>query len=134
MARLNNEMKNAIRSMDLFPLATASSSGIPNVVPIKFVFIESDSELWFVDNFFNKTLQNMKNNPHAALYVYQIQEDICFQVKGELTLYTSGSNYTRMRKMVHDVRPGLPAKSLVCLHITDIYQCLPGNNAGAKIG
>jgi predicted pyridoxine 5'-phosphate oxidase superfamily flavin-nucleotide-binding protein len=36
MGKLSTALKNAIEKAELFPLATASGSGLPNVVPIKF--------------------------------------------------------------------------------------------------
>ena len=62
MGKLSNVVKDAIGKADLYPLATASISGLPNVIPIKLVFIESDNELWLVDNFMTKTLQNLQQN------------------------------------------------------------------------
>jgi hypothetical protein len=29
--------------------------------------VEGDDTLWLVDNYFNKTLENLKDNSHAAL-------------------------------------------------------------------
>ena len=133
MSKLTHEMKEAINKSVLLPLATASNMGIPNVIPIKFVFVENDDELWLVDNFFMKTLQNLKQNPLVALYVYLQEDSICFQVKGTVDIQTSGTAYNRMKEMVCQERPDLPAKSLIVMHITDIYQCLPGNNAGDRI-
>ena len=43
MGKLTDAVKNAIKEADLYPLATASNSGHPNVVPVKFVLIENDS-------------------------------------------------------------------------------------------
>jgi predicted pyridoxine 5'-phosphate oxidase superfamily flavin-nucleotide-binding protein len=134
MSELTSAMQNAIEKAPLFPLATASKSGIPNVIPVKFVFIENAGELWLVDNFFNKTRHNLLENPQAALYVYSKEDDICIQLKGTIEIQTSGANYQRMRDKVHAVRPDLPAKALAVMRITEIFQCLPGANPGGCIG
>ena len=63
MGKLSITLKEAIVKAELYPLATASSSGLPNVIPIKLVFIENDNELWLIDNFMTKTLQNLQPNP-----------------------------------------------------------------------
>ena len=75
MGKLSTVLKEAIVKAELYPLATASSSGLPNVVPIKLVFIENDNELWLVDNFMTKTLQNLQQNP-ALLLQHDIQMTI----------------------------------------------------------
>jgi len=134
MAKLTSDMKQAFNYTRLFPLATSTSSGIPNVVPVKFVFVESNDELWIVDNFMSKTINNMRKNPQAALYVYASDINICCQIKGNISIQTSGDKYDRMRKNVHKLFPDSPAKSLVVMNITDIYQCMPGINPGERIG
>lgn len=133
MAQLNSTIKKALMDSELFPLATATPQGIPNVVPIKYVLIENDQTLWLVDNFMNKTLTNIQQNPFAALYVYQPEAKLCVQIKGRLELMNSGPDFERMRQKVHETRPDLPAKSLVILHLTELYQCMPGPEAGLKM-
>jgi len=133
MGKLTAEIKQAFNKTRLFPLATSSKSGVPNVVPVKFVFVENDNELWIIDNFMSKTLKNITQNPYAALYVYAAEKNICCQIKGDANIQKSGKNYDRMKKNIHQLLPDAPARSLVVLKITEIYQCLPGNNVGDKI-
>ena len=133
MAKLSSDFKQAFNTIELFPLATCSNSGIPNVVPVKFIFIENDDELWIVDNFMSKTIKNLTKNPHAALYVYASEMNICCQIKGNISIQTSGDKYDRMRNNIHKIRADAPAKSLVIMKVTDIYQCAPGSNAGERI-
>jgi len=133
MAKLTSDLKKAFNTIKLFPLATSSDEGIPNVVPVKFVFIENDDELWIIDNFMSKTLQNMEQNPQAALYVYASDTNFCCQIKGDISIQTSGDKFDRMRNNIHKILPGAPAKSLVVMSVTDIYQCAPGNSAGERI-
>lgn len=125
MDRLTSEIEDAIRQTDLFPLATSNLSGLPNVVPVKFVFVENDRELWIVDNFFNRTLQNLTQNPQAALYVYRPQPSFCCQIKGRVELRTSGDSFLRMRERVARIRSGMPARTLVVFQVEEVYSCLP---------
>ena len=133
VGKLTTEMKQVFDKSELFPLATASSSGVPNVVPVKYVFVESDDELWLVDNYMLKSLQNMQQNPHASLYVNISEDKVCFQVKGTIEIQTSGADYERMKIMAHKIRSDIPARSLIVMRITEIYQCRPGNNVGERI-
>ena len=71
MVKLNDEMKETFTKVKLFPVATASKSGVPNVAPIAFVMVESDDTIWLADNYMNKTLANVKENPYIALYVWE---------------------------------------------------------------
>ena len=133
MGKLTAEMKQAFGKTELFPFATSSSSGVPNVVPIKYVFVESDDELWLVDNYMVKSLQNMQENSMGALYINVSEDKISFQVKGEIEIQSSGEKYERMKKLAQEIRSDIPARSLILMRITDIYQCRPGNNVGEKI-
>jgi predicted pyridoxine 5'-phosphate oxidase superfamily flavin-nucleotide-binding protein len=130
---LTPEMKAAIAKAEVIPLATASSSGVPNVVPIRYVEVVADDLLWITDNYLRKTLENLRENPQAAFYVCSSEPKLAFQVKGSVEIATEGDDYQRMRARVLGLKPGLPAKSLVVLRIAEIYQCLPGSEAGARL-
>ena len=133
MVALTAEMKELFSKVKLFPVGTASKKGIPNVVPIANVVIEKDDTIWLADNFMQKTLANVKENPHAAIYLYDSESKKCLQVKGKIEVKTSGEDYEKMKKMVHEKKPGLPAKSLLVMKITEIYDCMYGPSAGKKI-
>ena len=133
MVALTGEMKELFAKVKLFPVATASKAGVPNVAPIAFVVLVSDDTLWLADNFMNKTLSNVRENPRAAIYLYDGDMKKCCQVKGTIEIRTTGSDYEKMKKMVHEKKPGLPAKSLLVMKITEVYECMPGPAAGKKI-
>jgi predicted pyridoxine 5'-phosphate oxidase superfamily flavin-nucleotide-binding protein len=133
MGKLSTALKNAIEKAELFPLATASDSGLPNVIPIKLVLIENDDELWLVDNFMAKTLQNLQQNPVAALNVLLPEDNISFQIKGQTRIETEGENYHRMKERALKIKPDSPAKSLIVMDITEIFDCWPGNTLGQRL-
>jgi len=133
MVALNAEIKETFGKVKLFPVATSSKAGIPNVAPIAFVVLVHDDTIWMADNFMNKTLANIKENPHVALYMYDAESKKCFQVKGTVEVKTSGPDYDSMKKMVHEKKPGLPAKSLLVMKITGAFTCAPGPEAGNKV-
>lgn len=133
MVALTGEMKDLFSKVKLFPVATASKKGVPNVTPIAFVILVKDDTIWLADNFMNKTLANIKENPQAAIYLYDSDMKKCCQVKGKIEVKTSGDDYEKMKKMVHDKKPGLPAKSLLIMKITEVFECMPGPGAGKKL-
>ena len=133
MVALNAEIKETFGKVKLFPVATSSKAGIPNVAPIAFVVLVHDDTIWMADNFMNKTLANIKENPHVALYMYDAESKKCFQVKGTVEVKTSGPDYESMKKMVQEKKPGLPAKSLLVMKITGAFTCAPGPEAGNKV-
>jgi predicted pyridoxine 5'-phosphate oxidase superfamily flavin-nucleotide-binding protein len=133
MVMLTAEMKEAFGKVKLFPVATASKGGVPNVAPIAYVMLMSDDTIWLGDNFMHKTLANVKENPNIAIYVYDPDSKKCFQVKGKVEVKTSGPDYEKMKGMVKAKKPELPAKSLLVMKVTEVYQCAPGPTAGNKL-
>lgn len=133
MVKLNADMKELFSRTKLFPVATASKAGVPNVAPIAYVKLVSDDTVWIADNFMNKTFANLKENPHAALYLWDPDSKKCFQVKGKVELKASGPDFEKMREWVHSAKPGMPAKTLVVMKVTEVFQCAPGPDAGKKI-
>jgi hypothetical protein len=133
MVALSGEMKELFNKIKLFPVATASKKGIQNVTPIAFVQLVRDDTIWIVDNFMQKTLANVRENPHIALYLYDADSKKCLQIKGTVDVRVSGEDYEKMKKMVQEKKPGLPAKSLLIMTIAEVYECMPRPSAGKKI-
>lgn len=130
---LTHEMKDAIARAELIPFATASRTGISNVVPIKYVQVVADDLIWITDNYLNKTLANLSENRQAALYVWSPEPKMCFQVKGTIEIKTAGAEYEQMKAKVRQKKADLPAKSLIVMRITEIYECLPGAEVGKRL-
>ncbi|WNY26710.1 pyridoxamine 5'-phosphate oxidase family protein [Methanolapillus ohkumae] len=138
MVKLTNEMKENIKKVRVLPLATASKNGIPNVIPIGIAEIndkdEKDDYIHVMNNFFLKTISNMKENPHVAIYVWSPETTGCFQMKGEVVEITDkGEVYSGMTGRVSAMKPGLPMKQIVRIKITEVFNCTSGKEAGQKI-
>jgi len=134
MVKLSNEMKEDFAKMKVFPFATASKGGEPNVVPIGICKLQEDGEtIWIADNYFYKTRQNLEENPRGAIYVWGPEVKGCYQIKGDFEVKTEGEAYEKMYKMVKSIGERFPAKALVIMKITDVYECKSGAEAGKKI-
>ncbi|MDG6256345.1 MAG: pyridoxamine 5'-phosphate oxidase family protein [Methanomicrobiaceae archaeon] len=137
MTVLTDEMKDVLHKNNkkfiAVPMATASKEGVPNVAPMASVWVRDDATLWICDNFMKKTLHNLQENPIAAFYFWDADTKRCFQVKGHAGIHTSGPEYEEMYGMVKKERPSFPAKSLIVVTITAVYDCTPGANAGAQL-
>lgn len=133
MVKLNEEMKNAFSKVKIFPVATASREGVPNVVPIGFCQIVDDETIWIADNFMAKSLANLEENSNVAIYVWGPDTGGCFQIKGEAEIISSGEKFEKMKTIVHTAKPGLPAKNLIEVRVTEVFQCAPGLDAGKKL-
>ncbi|AKB43911.1 MAG TPA: pyridoxamine 5'-phosphate oxidase family protein [Methanosarcina vacuolata] len=133
MVKLTDEMKEDFAKMKIFPFATASKGGEPNVIPIGMCDLQEDGEtIWIADNYFNKTRNNLDENPRGAIYVWGPEIKSCYQIKGDIEIKTEGEDYEKMYKMVKSKGDRFPAKALAVMKITDVYECKPG--AGAEPG
>ncbi len=133
MVKLDEKMKTAFSKVKIFPVATASKDGIPNVVPIGFCQLVDDDTIWIADNFMSKSLANLKENPNVAIYVWGPDTGGCFQIKGKATVIDSGEKFEKMKSIVHAAKPGVPAKTLIEVQISDVFLCAPGPGAGQKL-
>ncbi len=115
-----------------YALATSSKEGVPNVVPIGFLWVENEHEIWIVDNFLNKTLANLKENPVAAVYAIGTDGHTCVQVKGAVRYSTAGPEYQKAHDLAKAKSDKYPAKGLVRIIVTDLFNTTPGPDAGKK--
>ena len=133
MVKLTADMKEAFSKMKVFPVATAAKDGTPNVVPLAMVELHDDDTIWITDNFMNKSMSNLRLNPRVAIYIWGPEIKGCFQIKGVTSIKTSGPEYEEMKANINRKRPELPARSLVIVKITEVFECKPGPTAGSKL-
>lgn len=133
MVKLTPEMKEVFSKNKPYAIATASKTGIPNVVPMSTVQIVADDTIWIGDNYMVKTLANVRENPRMALYVWDPEKKRCYQIKGTVTVETSGPDYEKIKAQIKAKGPHYPAKGLVILNITEVFDCTPGATAGSKL-
>lgn len=138
MVKLTPEMKEDIKKVKVLPLATASNDKTPNVIPIGIAEIvdtdDKDDYIHVMNNFFLKTITNIKENPKVALYIWSPETAGCIQIKGEVVEITAKGNvYDDMTGRVAAAKPGLPMKEIIRIKITEVFNCKSGKEAGQKI-
>lgn len=133
MVALTEEIKRALSTVKVFPVATASKDGVPNVVPIGFLELADDETVWISDNFMKKTLDNVLENPKVSFYVWGPETNGCFQIKGTVEVKTSGPEFDKMQETVRAKMAQAPAKGLLVMTIQEVFQCAPGPDAGEQI-
>jgi len=131
MVTLTNEIKESLAATKLAFFATSAKDRTPNVVPIAAFRVQDDGTLLISDQFFNKTLANMKENPKAAISWWG--EKGGFQIKGTVTIHTDGEIWWQDIAWMKELRPNLKPKGAVVMKITDVYSVVPGTEPGKKI-
>lgn len=133
MAKLTPEMAEIFRANKTFMLATASKSGVPNVAPMGMVILQDDLEtIWIIDNFMNKTLANMRENPVAAISVVKPEAADSFEIKGDVVIENGTADHKKAADFAHAKSDKYPAKNLIKIKVTEIYNETPGPGAGSK--
>ena len=131
MVKLTDEMKESLTGTKLVFLATSSKNSTPDVVPIGAFKLVDDETLLISDQFFSKTMQNLKENPKVAISWWG--EKGGFQIKGQVTLHTNDEVFSQDVAWMKELRPNLVPKSAVILKIAEVYQIKAGADAGKRI-
>jgi hypothetical protein len=131
MVTLTPEIKESLQAAKIAFLATASKAGIPNVVPIAAFKVRDEGTLLISDQYFNKTLSNMKENKEVALSWWA--EKGGFQVKGTVTVHTNDEIFRENVAWMKESWPKFSPKSAVLVKITGVYIVKPDPEPGKKI-
>jgi len=133
MATMTPEMLEELKATGTISFATASKDGIPNVVPVRMLFMGEDGNIWLVDNYLGKTLANLKENPKAAFFITAKDFPESYQIKGTVTIENSGADYEKAVAFAHSKKETFPAKNLIKMKVEDIFYVTPGDHAGKKL-
>jgi hypothetical protein len=133
MAKLNADVQKIISQTKIFPVATASKDGVPNVVPFAFLKVFDEETLLLADNFMNKSINNLEDNPQMAVCVWDTENNQSYQIKGIATVFKSGEIFEETVAWVKKIMPELNPKSAVLLKVTNIFICQPGPDLGKEI-
>ncbi len=131
MVTLTPEIKESLQGTKIAFIATSSKKGIPNVVPIAAFKVLDDGSMLISDQFFNKTLQNMAENPEIALSWWGDKGG--FQIKGTVTIHTNDEIFRQNTAWMKESWPKFVPKSAVLVKITGVYAVKPGPEPGKKI-
>jgi len=132
---MTERIKKLFAKVPTVILATASADGIPNAVPVGAKYIVDDETILLSDQFFNKSLVNLKTNPRMAVTFWKGHEG--YQLKGKVTIETQGHLYETTAKLIREKGSqmgfSLQSKGIVLLKIDEIFGVAPGPGAGTKI-
>jgi len=131
MVRVTEEIRESLQGTKIAFLATASTDGTPNAVPIgAFKFLD-DETLLISDQYFGKTLANLKVNPKIALVWWG--EKGGYQIKADITIHTDDEIFRQDVEWVREIKDTLKPKAAIVGKITDVYIVKSGTDAGKKI-
>lgn len=135
MAKISQEVKEAFDSVFAVVLCTASEAGQPNgnVVAIKKVVDEKT--LYLSDQFFLKTLDNLKENPKVAVTFWG--DKGAYQIYGTARYVNEGEEFEAEKAWADEVLGslGLPplAKGGCFVDVEEVYNVASGPDAGKPV-
>jgi hypothetical protein len=131
--KIPEDVQKVMNEDKAFAFATANKEGIPNINMIGIKKIVDDETVLLADNYFDKTLSNLKENSEAALLTKKAEEKLWYQLKGTCQYINEGSEYEEFKKWVKSKKETLPAKGLVIFKVKQIFNTAAGPNAGKPI-
>ena len=96
---------------------TVDTNSAPNAVWVLCVNKLDDQRILIANNFFNKTLENIKNGSMGSLLMIAPERE-AYQIKGSLEYYESGPIFDEMKAWLDPKFAGVGA---VILNIESIY-------------
>lgn len=135
MAKMTPRMKEIFQKQQDIVLATATKTGKPNVIVVGAKKIIDDETILISDQYFDKTLANIRENPQVAVTFWERTEG--YQLKGSVTLKTSGPVFEETARWIDETgkkfNVPLKSKGAVIVKIEEIYTITPGPEAGSRI-
>ncbi|MFH0728768.1 MAG: pyridoxamine 5'-phosphate oxidase family protein [Pseudomonadota bacterium] len=135
MAKMTERMMELFDKVPVVVLCTTNGANEPNAIPVGTKKIIDPETILFSDQFFNKTIENLKVNKQVAVTFWEGAEG--YQLKGTVTIETTTERYRETAKWVEELsaKIGFPMKSkgAVIVKIDEIYGVSPGPGAGRKL-
>ncbi|MFH1424534.1 MAG: pyridoxamine 5'-phosphate oxidase family protein [archaeon] len=130
---ITEAIKNLFESQDLVVVATTSADGTPNAVPIYWKKIVDEKTIWFADNFMKKTAENVQANPKCCVSFWDAKTEESYKLVGTATYHSGDEKHLECIKWLQSINPAKNPKGLVEFVVEEVYNLMPGENAGKKI-
>ncbi len=135
MAIMTTEVKELFESAANMVLCTASADGQPNGAAIGMKAVIDDETVYISDQFFNKTLANLRENQKVAVAFWTGHD--AYQIHGTARYANEGDEFAAQKEQVDAkfAAMGLPirAKGGCFVHVEAVYQMAAGPDAGKRL-
>lgn len=131
--KIPQKIQEIINQDKAFAFGTATLDGIPNINMIAVKKIKDDETILLADNYFRKTFTNLQKNVKATILTKRAEAKLWYQLKGTCKYVNEGPEYEEFKRWVKSIKETLPARGMVIFKVEEIYNCIPGPNAGNPI-
>jgi hypothetical protein len=123
MGILPDEIKPAMQGVIPSHVATCSLDGTPNVTAISQVYYVDPDHVALSYQFFNKTTRNVRENPHAVVWVISPETFDTWDLEIEYDhSETSGPVFDAMDMQIEAIASMTGMKGIFKLKAADIYR------------
>ena len=136
MAKIPQEAQDLFNKVRAIVFATASKEDAqPNACVITMKKIIDDETVYISDQFFKKTLANIKENDKAAIVYWN--DEGAYEIYGTMRYVSEGDEFEEQAAWVNAAfeQKGVPvkAKGGVFIHVESVYSSASGPTAGNQI-
>jgi hypothetical protein len=125
MATLPSEIKAAMQGVIPSHVVTCAGDGTPNVTAISQVYYVDPEHVALSHQFFNKTVQNVRENPRAVVWVISPQTFDSWDLEVEFDhAETSGPIFDELDMQIEAIASLVGLKGIFKLKSADIYRVL----------
>lgn len=111
--RLNKRLTKVVALERVCRVATTGRSRVPHVVPVCHIL--KDGKIYFGSDGDAKKVQNLRQNPRAAVTVDVYDEDWSslrgVTIQGDAALIENGTRFKRLRNAIYEKFPQYPQES-----------------------
>lgn len=134
MARLPENVQNVMRKGHNVWVATTAEDGTPNIAIKGSGALLDDENLYFADIFSKKTRANLYKNSKVAVAIYEPDDDVAVQVKGEASFVDTGPLFEQVSRAIEGLQRGLPpVNSVIQIAVESVWDLSAGANSGEQI-
>ena len=135
MAQLPDDVQAFFDQAPMVALATVSAEGQPNVAPIGMKKVIDAETVYISDQFFNKTLSNLRGSDRVAVAFWG--EGGAYQIHGTARYVDAGEEFAALKAWADGVfaagGKSITAKGGCFIHVDALYTSTPGPAAGAQL-
>lgn len=135
MTAMPQEVQDLFMQVSDVVFATADANGQPNASIVGMKWIVDDETIYLSDQFFNKTLANVKANDKVSVVFWH--ERVAFQIYGTARYVNDGPTFEEQKARADALfqQKDLPisAKGGVYVHVSAVFTSVAGPTAGDRI-
>ena len=135
MAVLPEEVQTLFNKVSDVVFSTATPDGQPNACIVGMKTIIDDETIYLSDQFFKKTLANVKANPKVAVAFWEGRD--AYVIHGTARYVSEGPEFEEQKAWVDAAfeKMGMPirAKGGCFISVESVYTSTPGPTAGDQI-